>query len=177
MCYLLEVCAESVHLVEQTPRNLSSPQCSNESALVSEFFILKISHFKTHIVCELCAAHACRQIQISLLSPHFCHPNNLSLFPLSYYSFFPEKSYWTCITCLPQCKSQSLCGGRWDSISAFSRAAPYIKSHQPFFFLAVVPISKHPQKPITIQWVWASLPSTETRKRLRTVVFSLCFQD
>lgn len=125
-------------------------------------FHLKKNPISRYTLSVNCAIRAHRQVQLSPLSPHFCHPNNLSLFLLSYYSFFPEKSYWTCITRLSQCKSQSLRGWRWDSISAFSRAAPYRKSYQLFFFFTVVPTSKHPQKHIMTQWLWASLPSTET---------------
>lgn len=76
-----------VRLVEQTPNNLwSLPLCSNQSALVSEFFILKKSPIETNIAYELYAAHAHRKIQtFRRLSPsRFCHPNS-QFSPVGYF--------------------------------------------------------------------------------------------
>lgn len=64
--------------MEQTPKNLwSVPRCSNESALVSEFFIYKDPLLR-HTLPVNCAAHTHRKSQtFPHLSPsHFCHLNS-----------------------------------------------------------------------------------------------------
>jgi len=58
LCYPLQPCAERVHLVEETLKNLCSvPQCSNEAALVCQLLILKSSPLETSITCELYCLH------------------------------------------------------------------------------------------------------------------------